>query len=167
MHTGGAASRLSGVLVVQDRYYVTREYMKEVLEHMSIAQLIDTILINPTVHLSPSYRDTGLSASYTFKPLSNLVYTRDQQVLYVGYPLQPCYKQCQNVSSPVRFMDCMGSHILPSFYSLATWHCSSQYLGLCQWFARCLTCHETVCADYDMQGNCDGPLAQRAKTAGG
>ncbi len=54
--------------------------MREVLEHMSIAQLIDTILINPTVHISPSYRDTGLHATYTFKPLSNLVYTRDQQV---------------------------------------------------------------------------------------
>ena len=27
-----------------------------------------------------SCRDTGLSASYTFQPLSNLVYTRDQQV---------------------------------------------------------------------------------------
>jgi arginine deiminase len=63
----------------QDRYYVTTEYLREVLEHMSIAQLIDTILINPTVHLAPSYRDTGLSATYTFKPLSNLVYTRDQQ----------------------------------------------------------------------------------------
>ena len=49
---------------------------------MSIHQLIDTILINPTVHVSPSYRDTGLSASYTFKPLSNLVYTRDQQVIF-------------------------------------------------------------------------------------
>ena len=66
---------------VQDRHYVSEEYKKEVLEHMSIHQLIDTILINPTVHISPSYRDTGLSASYTFKPLSNLVYTRDQQVL--------------------------------------------------------------------------------------
>ena len=67
---------------MQDRPYVSEEYKKEVLEHMSIHQLIDTILINPTVHLSPSYRDTGLSASYTFKPLSNLVYTRDQQVLF-------------------------------------------------------------------------------------
>ena len=64
---------------MQDRHYVSKEYKKEVLEHMSIHQLIDTILINPTVHVSPSYRDTGLSASYTFKPLSNLVYTRDQQ----------------------------------------------------------------------------------------
>lgn len=59
--------------------------MREVLEHMSIAQLIDTILINPTVHISPSYRDTGLHATYTFKPLSNLVYTRDQQVRF--FPL--------------------------------------------------------------------------------
>ena len=63
----------------QDRYYLTDAYMREVLEHMSIAQLIDTILINPTVHIAPSYRDTGLSATYTFQPLSNLVYTRDQQ----------------------------------------------------------------------------------------
>ena len=52
----------------------------EVLEHMSIAQLIETLLINPKVKISPSYRDTGLSATYTFQPLSNLVYTRDQQV---------------------------------------------------------------------------------------
>jgi hypothetical protein len=43
-------------------------------------QLIDTVLINPTVHLAPSYRDTGLTATYTFEPLSNLVYTRDQQI---------------------------------------------------------------------------------------
>ena len=47
---------------------------------MSVSQLIDIILINPTVHLTPSFRDTGLTASYTFQPLSNLVYTRDQQV---------------------------------------------------------------------------------------
>jgi hypothetical protein len=46
---------------------------------MSVTQLIDIILINPTVHLAPSHRDTGLTASYTFEPLSNLVYTRDQQ----------------------------------------------------------------------------------------
>jgi hypothetical protein len=52
----------------------------QVVEHMSIAQLIDIILINPTVALTPSGRDTGFMASYTFAPLSNLVYTRDQQV---------------------------------------------------------------------------------------
>lgn len=47
---------------------------------MDVHQLIDTILTNPTVHISPSYRDTGLTASYSVSPLSNLVYTRDQQV---------------------------------------------------------------------------------------
>ncbi|DBB16407.1 TPA: hypothetical protein ACH3X3_014694 [Trebouxia sp. C0006] len=64
----------------EDRPYLSDTYKREVLQHMSIMQLIDTIMINPTVHISPSYRDTGLSASYTFQPLSNLVYTRDQQI---------------------------------------------------------------------------------------
>lgn len=67
-------------LDVDDRYYLSDEYKIKVLEHMSVPQLIDTILINPTVHLAPSYRDTGLTATYSFKPLSNLVYTRDQQI---------------------------------------------------------------------------------------
>ena len=43
-------------------------------------QLVDTIMINPTVIITPSQRDTGLSAAYGFHPLSNLVYTRDQQI---------------------------------------------------------------------------------------
>ena len=64
----------------EDQQYLSDKYKMEVLQHMSIMQLIDTIMINPTVHISPSYRDTGLSASYTFQPLSNLVYTRDQQI---------------------------------------------------------------------------------------
>ncbi len=64
----------------RDREYLGNGYKRRVLEHMSVPQLIDTILINPTVHLSPSHRDTGLTASYSFEPLSNLVYTRDQQI---------------------------------------------------------------------------------------
>lgn len=67
-------------LDVEDRYYLSDDYKRKVLEHMSVPQLIDTILINPTVHIAPSYRDTGLTASYSFQPLSNLVYTRDQQI---------------------------------------------------------------------------------------
>ena len=63
-----------------DRHYLSDEYKRKVLEHMSVPQLIDTILTNPTVNLAPSYRDTGLTASYSFEPLSNLVYTRDQQI---------------------------------------------------------------------------------------
>lgn len=64
----------------EDQQYLSDDYKRDVLQHMSILQLIDSIMINPTVHISPSYRDTGLSASYTFQPLSNLVYTRDQQI---------------------------------------------------------------------------------------
>lgn len=64
----------------EDRYYLSDEYKRKVVEHMAVPQLIDTILINPTVHLAPSYRDTGLTATYSFEPLSNLVYTRDQQI---------------------------------------------------------------------------------------
>ena len=63
-----------------DRAYLSDDYKRRVLEHMSINQLIDTILINPTVQLSPSRRDTGFTATYSFQPLPNLVYTRDQQV---------------------------------------------------------------------------------------
>jgi arginine deiminase len=64
----------------KDRYYMSDDYKRKVVEHMSVPQLIDTILINPTVHIQPSYRDTGLNATYSLKPLSNLVYTRDQQI---------------------------------------------------------------------------------------
>ncbi len=63
-----------------DRKYVSDDYKREVVEHMSVPQLIDTVMINPTVSITPSKRDTGLSATYTFQPLSNLVYTRDQQI---------------------------------------------------------------------------------------
>ena len=68
-------------LATEDRFYLSDGYKRSVLEHMSLPQLLDTLLIHPTVYVSPSYRDTGLTASYSFKPLSNLVYTRDQQVL--------------------------------------------------------------------------------------
>lgn len=64
----------------KDRYYLGDEYKRKVLEHMSVSQLIDAIMTNPTVHLAPSYRDTGLTATYSVAPLSNLVYTRDQQI---------------------------------------------------------------------------------------
>lgn len=60
-------------LAEEDRFYLGDGYKRTVLEHMSTSQLLDMLLIHPTVSVSPSYRDTGLTASYTFKPLSNLV----------------------------------------------------------------------------------------------
>eukprot|EP00879_Flechtneria_rotunda_P005256 GHRR01005541.1.p1 GENE.GHRR01005541.1~~GHRR01005541.1.p1 ORF type:complete len:392 (+),score=108.32 GHRR01005541.1:604-1779(+) len=67
-------------LAESDRYYLSNEYKRRVVSAMGTSQLIEICLINPTVTLIPSYRDTGLTASYTFEPLSNLVYTRDQQI---------------------------------------------------------------------------------------
>lgn len=73
---GHAASDLSEA----DAFYLGDAYKRQVVSAMSTSQLIEICLINPTVTLMPSYRDTGLTASYTFEPLSNLVYTRDQQI---------------------------------------------------------------------------------------
>jgi hypothetical protein len=43
-----------------------------VLAAMSSEHLIDMIMTVPTVHLKPSMRDTGFTASYHFDPLTNL-----------------------------------------------------------------------------------------------
>ncbi len=37
-------------------------------QNMSVPQLIDTILINPTVSVAPSYRDTGATAQTAAAP---------------------------------------------------------------------------------------------------
>jgi len=60
--------------------HVSDGYKREVLEHMSPDQLIDVVLTKPTVTIKPSFRDTGVSASYEFEPLANLIFTRDQQI---------------------------------------------------------------------------------------
>eukprot|EP00854_Cymbomonas_tetramitiformis_P023642 gene23642-28638_t len=75
-----------------DAYYLSDQYKRHVLETMSVAHLLDMVLCKPTVFLKPSYRDTGKStfthdttifcftASYAFNPLTNMQYTRDQQI---------------------------------------------------------------------------------------
>lgn len=59
---------------------VADTYKNKVLEGMSSEQLVDIVKTNPTVTIEPSGRDTGFTASYSFKPLTNLLFTRDQQV---------------------------------------------------------------------------------------
>ncbi|GJQ10253.1 hypothetical protein GpartN1_g2044.t1 [Galdieria partita] len=61
-------------------YYISEEYKRLVLEAMSSDQLTDIVKTFPTVTITHSTRDTGVSASYSFQPLTNLVFTRDQQV---------------------------------------------------------------------------------------
>mmetsp|Transcript_38930 Transcript_38930/g.110193 ORF Transcript_38930/g.110193 Transcript_38930/m.110193 type:complete len:362 (-) Transcript_38930:174-1259(-) len=68
------------VLNKEDLYYLSDEYKRHIVESMSLTQLIDTILTRPIVHIAYSGRDTGMTASYSFRPLSNLIYTRDQQI---------------------------------------------------------------------------------------
>lgn len=63
-----------------ERYFLGDEYKRKVLEVMSPEQLIDVILCHPTVVMRPSHRDTGFTASYRFEPLTNMQFTRDQQV---------------------------------------------------------------------------------------
>ena len=63
-----------------DREMVADSYKRKVLEGMSPEQLVDIIKTNPTVTIEPSGRDTGFTASYSFRPLTNLMFTRDQQV---------------------------------------------------------------------------------------
>lgn len=62
------------------RPFLSNDYKRSVLESMSIDQLLDVVFTNPTVTIMPSGRDTGFSAAYSFEPLSNLIYTRDQQI---------------------------------------------------------------------------------------
>jgi len=60
--------------------HISDSYKRLVLENMSPDQLIDVILTKPTVTVKPSFRDTGFTASYEFEPLTNLIFTRDQQI---------------------------------------------------------------------------------------
>lgn len=69
-----------GPLSNDEKYCISPEYKKQVLKAMSSDQLVDIALTNPTVTLIPSYRDTGFTATYEFKPLTNIVFTRDQQI---------------------------------------------------------------------------------------
>ncbi|PXF43088.1 Arginine deiminase [Gracilariopsis chorda] len=61
-------------------YYVSDQYKQAVIEEMGKQQLVDIILTNPTVVISPSQRDTGFTATYQFEPLSNIIFVRDQQI---------------------------------------------------------------------------------------
>ena len=50
------------------------------MRQMSTDQLIETIMIRPTVTLIPTEQHTGLTSAYSFEPLMNLIYMRDQQI---------------------------------------------------------------------------------------
>lgn len=63
-----------------ERYYASDEYKRKVIDNSDVQQLVDIIFTNPIVTIHPSLRDTGFTASYTFEPLSNIIFVRDQQI---------------------------------------------------------------------------------------
>ena len=74
------------VLVYDDSFLpgtdeaLLEEYRKEVLYKMSRKDLIRCILRCPTVTLYASDRNTGVQAQYSYRPLMNLYFTRDQSI---------------------------------------------------------------------------------------
>eukprot|EP00127_Corallochytrium_limacisporum_P003450 Clim_evm78s149 gene=Clim_evmTU78s149 len=64
-----------------DRYYLSEEYKQFCVETMSNEQLADICLTYPTVELVKADQDTNvLARKYSFDPLVNLVFTRDQAI---------------------------------------------------------------------------------------
>eukprot|EP01132_Coremiostelium_polycephalum_P007952 gene7952-9782_t len=65
----------------KDKQLISDEYKQKCIDSMSVEQLVEVILTRPTIKLRKSERDTELLATeYTFKPLVNLVFQRDQQI---------------------------------------------------------------------------------------
>ena len=58
----------------------TEEYRMGVVNEMSRADLIRSILLRPTVKLYSAGNNTGFEAVYTHSPLMNLYFTRDQSI---------------------------------------------------------------------------------------
>jgi len=80
-----------------DKELVSDQYKKKCIESMSNEQLVEVILTRPTIKLRKSERDTELLATeYSFKPLVNLVFQRDQQITTAKGVVMA------NLSSPIR-----------------------------------------------------------------
>ncbi|KAF2078141.1 hypothetical protein CYY_000525 [Polysphondylium violaceum] len=80
-----------------DKELVSDQYKKKCIESMSNEQLVEVILTRPTIKLRKSERDTELLATeYSFKPLVNLVFQRDQQITTARGIVMA------NLSSPIR-----------------------------------------------------------------
>eukprot|EP00004_Rigifila_ramosa_P023117 TRINITY_DN6438_c0_g1_i1.p1 TRINITY_DN6438_c0_g1~~TRINITY_DN6438_c0_g1_i1.p1 ORF type:complete len:825 (-),score=195.21 TRINITY_DN6438_c0_g1_i1:34-2508(-) len=64
-----------------DRALISDEYKRQVIEKMSDDQLVNVIFTAPTIELKKADKDTALLAcNYSFHPLVNLVFTRDQVI---------------------------------------------------------------------------------------
>ncbi|KAL0217995.1 hypothetical protein RCL1_008843 [Eukaryota sp. TZLM3-RCL] len=65
-----------------EKRLLSAEYKREILSEMDVDNLVELIITQPTVRLSKSSINTALTAeSHSFKPLGNLVFSRDQQIV--------------------------------------------------------------------------------------
>ncbi len=56
------------------------KYKQECIAALSAQELVDIIILRPTVFLSETKDNTGIAARYEYAPLMNLFYTRDQSI---------------------------------------------------------------------------------------
>eukprot|EP00669_Euglena_mutabilis_P009673 TRINITY_DN4525_c0_g1_i1.p1 TRINITY_DN4525_c0_g1~~TRINITY_DN4525_c0_g1_i1.p1 ORF type:complete len:707 (-),score=261.05 TRINITY_DN4525_c0_g1_i1:216-2336(-) len=69
-------------LTPQEASYLSKEYKERAVKRMDTADLIDAIITRPRLTLEKSALNTPLTTTaYNFNPLSNLVFTRDQQIV--------------------------------------------------------------------------------------
>ena len=68
-------------LTDQERHFISDTYKVEAVEAMSVGQLVDVVFSRPTVDIRRSFRDTGFTARYRFEPLTNVLFSRDQQIV--------------------------------------------------------------------------------------
>lgn len=79
----------------QDKVLLSDQYKSDCLAKMDNQQLVDVILTNPTIYLRKALKNTELLVTnYSFLPLVNLVFTRDQQIttakgIIMGNPTSP------------------------------------------------------------------------------
>lgn len=75
------ASQDRNLLDEKDKYLLSDEYKEKVISEMNVDQVVNVILSNPTVELKKADMNTELTTSkVSFRPLSNLLYCRDQQI---------------------------------------------------------------------------------------
>mgnify|MGYP003304725176 CR=1 FL=1 len=57
------------------------EYKNHVVDQMSVQDMVDCILLRPTVNLTENELYTGSQADYHTAPLSNIYFMRDQSII--------------------------------------------------------------------------------------
>jgi arginine deiminase len=68
-------------LTITERQLLSPEYKKSCIEKMDVEQLVEVVLTRPTIVLEKADKDTELLVvNYTYEPLVNLIFCRDQQI---------------------------------------------------------------------------------------